>query len=140
MKQYLSLLLAMLIVCSAITVMPLSAAAEETGDTITVTADPPPNETRAPEDETIAPVESTDPIEEDPVDYPIITKFENQKSGVKITWDAYNNNTSYRVYYRKAAAALSTRLRRLHSARLILKSTFGIIGRERLNSKNLWKV
>ena len=37
------------------------------------------------------------------IDYPTIKSIENLSEGAKITWDRYGNNTSYRVYYRKAA-------------------------------------
>ena len=37
------------------------------------------------------------------IDYPVIKSIENLSGGAKITWERYGNNTSYRVYYRKAA-------------------------------------
>lgn len=37
------------------------------------------------------------------IDYPVIKSIDNLSEGAKITWDSYGSNTSYRIYYRKAA-------------------------------------
>lgn len=53
----------------------------------------------------LSPTEAeTQPAAEAPITikYPEITKIENVNGGVKITWDTYEKNTIYRIYYMKA--------------------------------------
>ena len=102
MKKRIFLLSVILTALAVSAAAPLSAAAVEAEETIAAVAEP-AEETQAPDSDAIVPTA----IEPEPVpviDYPVITGFENQNSGVKITWDSYDNNTYYRVYYRKAAS------------------------------------
>ena len=53
----------------------------------------------------ITATEPTQSVSEAPavIDYPVINSIDNLSDGAKISWSSYGNNTSYRVYYRKAA-------------------------------------
>ena len=42
------------------------------------------------------------------IDYPVVTDIQNLSEGVKLTWNKYAGNATYRVYYRKAAVYSGT--------------------------------
>ena len=97
MKKAVALILIILTVISA-PMLRMSAGADPSAP-----ADDP---TEAPTEliePTEAPVETPTEPQSAP-DHPVITKIENKPGGVKLTWAAYEDNTLYRVYYRKAAS------------------------------------
>lgn len=117
-KQGVSLLLALLIVLSVFTVLPMAASAEEIETDVIESIEADLTDTGASGDTSeelpfisnqtdgndLVPANNEEEEEEqEQTNYPVITLIENTKEGAKITWDSYGDNTIYRVYYRKAA-------------------------------------
>lgn len=122
LKRGLSLLLAVAMMLTVLTVLPASAEQadgmeNETADTIIQTDDA-LAETGveiADEDVEVSPVGATEeatqpatqavePTEPEEPDYPVITGFENVSGGVKISWEPYGTDNTYRVYRRSGSS------------------------------------
>lgn len=111
-KRFLSLMFALVITLTAFSAAPLSVSAQAVE--ITDTAAEPVSENQilpsAPEATNEPGTEAPEEPAEEPApdDYPCITDIQNLTSGAQITWDSYNDNQLYRVYYRKAASYLGS--------------------------------
>ena len=109
-ERFLSLITAFLITITAMIATPLSASAEQVN--ITEPTEIQEASTAPTEPETVigSTAEPSEAPTEAPAlkDCPLITDIENLESGAQITWDTYNNNQLYRVYYRKAASYLGS--------------------------------
>lgn len=117
-KKFISLLLAIATVITAFSLIP-AASAEDRGDIASGAAAQEQTYVSAAEavgeEQSVVSVSNntevaelvTEPAqsatEAPAIDYPVIKSIENLSEGAKITWERYGNNTSYRVYYRKAA-------------------------------------
>lgn len=102
-KRFLSFITALIITLTALSAVPLTAYAEPAESTEPNTAETSsPSPTEATESEpTEEPTEGE--IEPTIIDCPVITDIQNQSGGVQITWDTYQDNQIYRIYYRRAA-------------------------------------
>ena len=118
-RKSISLIMALIITLTALSVLPVSASAEGTGNDAVVVNEPEnsENDNTTETEATAGNTEATE-IAEAPtepatdataaVDYPVITDIENLSEGAKITWDSYGSSKSYRVYYRKASTYTGT--------------------------------
>ncbi len=104
MKKILSIVTILLILITSLMTLPLSASAEDAVQEGTVApATEAPTET----------VEATEPATEAPTEpldgnYPKITSITNESAGARVTWDSFDGNKIYRVYYRKAVHYIGT--------------------------------
>lgn len=108
-KRLLSLLTVLSIVITAFTAIPMSASAQAVDGVEQAATGTSENQ--------ILPVAANESeesgaqpslAEASQNDYPVITDIQNVGSGTQLTWDAYQKNQSYRIYYRKASSYTGT--------------------------------
>ena len=93
-KKIISVLLAMLIVTTSFSLLPVSASALETEETKETVI----TESGKTGDSMLA-AEIVIPHEENSPNYPEIIKFENTNNGVMVSWTAFPGAKSYRLFY-----------------------------------------
>lgn len=96
LKNIISILLTLLILLSAFSALPFSAAAEEARS-------PAPENTAVTELPTQSEEPTEAPTEAGEAGYPVITEIRNLADGAQLSWNSYEGAATYRVYYRRAA-------------------------------------